>query len=85
MSRPIHRVGLTFESVESLRMTLRQYAIHHSFVMEFLKNDNRRITANCASKNYSWRLHASTLKDKKTMAIKKSYTPPVNVTISIRQ
>lgn len=69
--KPVLRFGHVFNNIETLQVTLRQYDIRHSFDLKFVKNDKSRITARCDSGNCQWRLHASTLPDGQTIAIKK--------------
>lgn len=69
--KPVLRFGHVFNNIETLQVTLRQYDIRHSFDLKFVNNDKSWITARCDSGNCQWRLHASTLPDGQTIAIKK--------------
>ena len=58
-------VGQTFENVNSLRMTISNFAIAKNFVFKYVKNDLQRLTLKCEkskSMNCKWRLHASPIK-----------------------
>ena len=71
MDYPVLSVGLLFKSVNDLTMALKQYAIHNSFEVRFVKNHKSRITSVCSKSSCKWQLHASVLPDGQSFQIKK--------------
>lgn len=67
---PIIEVGRKFEDVYHYRRCLQHFAILKEFSITYIKSDQRRVTARCASEDCSWRVHASRLSEENVFQIK---------------
>lgn len=63
-------VGQVFSSTKAFRDALHKYAIAHSFMYRFVKNDRSRVTAECTVEDCPWRIHASRTSPKQNFMIK---------------
>ncbi|KAL0345413.1 UNVERIFIED_CONTAM: hypothetical protein Sradi_4372600 [Sesamum radiatum] len=63
-------VGLTFENAQQYREVLRDWCVRHGYDIEWLKNENRRITVKCKHDGCDWRVHASPIMGGPTFQIK---------------
>ncbi|KAL0283307.1 UNVERIFIED_CONTAM: hypothetical protein Sradi_7234100 [Sesamum radiatum] len=63
-------VGLTFENAQQYREVLRDWCVRKGYDIEFLKNENRRITVKCKHEGCQWRIHASPILKGPTFQIK---------------
>lgn len=61
--------GSIYSSIEEFRIALSQHAIKHEFEYNTEKTDPERLRAYCTAKEKGcqWRIHASTLEDRKTI------------------
>lgn len=64
-------VGQTFDGPTAIRDALHKYAIAKSFTYRFVKNDSRRLTAECTDEGCPWRIHASRSQSNKEFTVKK--------------
>ncbi|XP_074274033.1 uncharacterized protein LOC141597467 [Silene latifolia] len=64
------RPWMLFMDKEHFKDVLRDYCIQEGFYVIVVKADSKRYTAECATTNCEWRIHASVLPDEKTWAIK---------------
>ncbi|KAL0291363.1 UNVERIFIED_CONTAM: hypothetical protein Scaly_2641100 [Sesamum calycinum] len=66
-SDPLEKIklekGMLFSSVDTFRLTLREYAIREGFKVIRDKNEKERVTAHCDGKGCKWRMHASVAPD----------------------
>ncbi|XP_074283347.1 uncharacterized protein LOC141607897 [Silene latifolia] len=60
---------------EHFKDVLKEYCIQEGFYVVVVKADSKRYTAECATLNYDWRIHASILPDGITWAIKNIRSP----------
>ena len=63
-------LGQTFVDVYALRAAIRDYGVKGGYLFIKKKNDQTRVTVECAGQNCKWRLHASVLPDEKTFMVK---------------
>lgn len=61
--------GSQFPNIIAFRKAIRHYAVSVGFEFARLKIDKTRFIAHCAAKGCSWRIHASTIYDKKTIEV----------------
>ncbi|KAL6620789.1 hypothetical protein ACP70R_035928 [Stipagrostis hirtigluma subsp. patula] len=64
--------GSVYPSIEEFRVALAQHSIKHGFEYNIEKTDPQRLRAYCADKHNGcqWRIHASSLEDRKTIMVK---------------
>lgn len=62
--------GMVFVDVKAFREALQQFVVEGGFDIIRLKNEKSRVTAICAAKGCTWRIHASPTPDGKTYIIK---------------
>ena len=62
---------MIFTEKSHFKDTLKDYCVQERFEINVLWADNLRYTATCAAECCSWRIHASSLVDGRTQAIKK--------------
>ncbi|PQQ17898.1 uncharacterized protein Pyn_31529 [Prunus yedoensis var. nudiflora] len=68
LNNPKFEKGMLFGSKEVLKKAVKNYAVQGNYYVKFVKNDKRRITAQC--KNCTWKLHASFMQLEQTLQIK---------------
>ncbi|CAL9026376.1 unnamed protein product [Prunus brigantina] len=68
LDNPKFERGMLFGSKEVLKKVVQNYAVQGNYHIKFVKNDKRRITAQC--KNCTWKIHASFMQLEKTLQIK---------------
>jgi hypothetical protein len=64
---PKIEVGSLFPNIVAFRKAIRHYDVKRGFEFKDLKTDKTRFIAKCAHKGCSWRIHASTIYDKKQL------------------
>ncbi|KAH9626339.1 hypothetical protein KSS87_000571 [Heliosperma pusillum] len=69
------RPWMLFMDKEHFKDVVRDFCIQEGFYVIVLKADNSRYTAECATANCNWRIHASVLLDGTTWAIKSIDNP----------
>ncbi|CAL2278488.1 unnamed protein product [Prunus armeniaca] len=68
LDNPKFEKGMLFGSKEVLKKAVKNYAVQGNYHIKFVKNDKRRIIAQC--KNYTWKMHASFMQLEQTLQIK---------------
>ncbi|KAL0322378.1 UNVERIFIED_CONTAM: hypothetical protein Scaly_2534200 [Sesamum calycinum] len=63
-------VRLTFENAQQYMEVLRDWCVWHGYDIEWLKNENHRITVKCKHDGCDWRVHASPIMGGPTFQIK---------------
>ncbi|KAL0373575.1 UNVERIFIED_CONTAM: hypothetical protein Sradi_3273200 [Sesamum radiatum] len=63
-------VGMKFASAQVFREVLRDWCIKNGYDIDFIRNENTRITAKCKKECCNWRIHASPIMNSKTFQIK---------------
>jgi hypothetical protein len=62
-------IGSQFPDIIAFRKAIRHYAVKEGFEFAGLKTDKGRFIAHCAAARCPWRIHASTIHDKKTIEV----------------
>ncbi|WVZ87149.1 hypothetical protein U9M48_033836 [Paspalum notatum var. saurae] len=78
LANPPMDVGSIYPNMQQFRLALSQHAIKHEFEFDTAKSDPGRLRAYCSRKKEEvcrWRLHASMMKDNKTIKVKKNPRP----------
>ncbi|PIN16603.1 hypothetical protein CDL12_10742 [Handroanthus impetiginosus] len=52
-------VGMKFRNAAVFREALRDNCVRHGYDLDYIKNENARITAKCKNEGCTWRMHAS--------------------------
>jgi len=69
-NNPKIEVGALFPDIVAFRKAIRHYAVNKGFELAAgYKSDKSRFTARCAAEGCPWRIHASTIFDKKTVQV----------------
>ena len=69
-NNPKIEVGALFPDIVAFRKAIRHYAVNKGFELAAgYKSDKLRFTARCAAEGCPWRIHASTIFDKKTVQV----------------
>jgi hypothetical protein len=66
---PKIEVGSRFPNIVAFRKAIRHYVVKEGFEFAGLKTDKGRFIAHCAGAGCAWRVHASTIHDKKTVEV----------------
>jgi len=61
--------GALFPDIIAFRKAIRHHAVKTGFEFARVKTDKTRFIAHCAAKGCPWRIHASTIFDKKTIKV----------------
>ncbi|KAL0318295.1 UNVERIFIED_CONTAM: hypothetical protein Sangu_1985700 [Sesamum angustifolium] len=61
---------MIFKNVDKFRKVLKDYIVQEGYVIIRRKNKRTRVTCNCATDEFSWRIHTSLLSDEVTFSIK---------------
>ena len=64
-------VGTVYSDMDVFKIALATHVVKHEFNYDIEKSDIGRYRVNCSqqSEGYSWRLHASTLRDGHTIKV----------------
>ena len=65
--------GALFPNIVTFRKAIRHYAVRRGFEFRDLKTDPTKFIAKCAHKGCPWRIHASTVWDKKIVEVNVSF------------
>jgi MuDR family transposase len=68
--KSVMEVGAQYPNVTTFRRSLNHYALTTDFKFSVEKSDPTRLTARCAKKDCSWRIHASVVDDDVTFMVK---------------
>jgi len=74
--------GTTYPNMATFKLALSQHAIKNEFEYRTVKSAPKRFTGICSRKNEdkcSWRIHASTTKDKKTISLFACWFQPAQI------
>ncbi|KAL0386098.1 UNVERIFIED_CONTAM: hypothetical protein Sradi_3004100 [Sesamum radiatum] len=63
-------VGMKFASAQVFREVLRDWCIKNGNDIDFIRNENTRITAKCKKEDFNWRIHTSPIMNSKAFQIK---------------
>ncbi|CAL4988329.1 unnamed protein product [Urochloa decumbens] len=69
LENPVIAIGSNFLDIVAFRKAIRHHVVKVGFELAGLKIDKTRFIAHCAAEGCPWRIHASTLFDKKTVQV----------------
>lgn len=71
MKKPQLKLGMKFATPQIYRKAMKEWNIQHGYDIEYIRNDNSRITIVCKHGcGCGWRLHASPMQGERTFQIK---------------